>query len=132
VKKRWLKSAGWLYALLAALGATAPAAAHPHVWVEARAEIIFDTEARVTGIRQTWVFDPAYSAYAIMGLNMDRDGRPDQGKLTELADENLTALAEANYFTTMRVAAPLPPLPPPAAQKPPLRTTASCCGSCCP
>ena len=103
MKTRWFKSAGWLYALIAALGTTAPVAAHPHVWVEARAEIIFDTQARVTEIRQTWVFDRAYSAYAIMGLDMDQDGRLDQGKLTELADESLAALAEANYFTTMRV-----------------------------
>jgi len=71
--------------------------------VEARAEIIFDAEAQVTGIRQTWVFDPAYSAYAIMGLNVDRDGRPDQANLTELADASLASLAEANYFTAVKV-----------------------------
>ncbi len=94
--------AGFLV-LLAGLGATAPTAAHPHVWVEARAKIIFDTKARVRGIRQTWIFDPAYSAYPSMGLDMDRDGRPDQVKLTELADENLAALAEANYLITMEV-----------------------------
>jgi ABC-type uncharacterized transport system substrate-binding protein len=34
---------------------------------------------------------------------MDRDGRPDQAKLTELAETTLASLAEADYFTTMRV-----------------------------
>jgi ABC-type uncharacterized transport system substrate-binding protein len=103
VKIRRLDPAGWLLAILAGVGATAPAAAHPHVWVEARADIIFDAEARVTGIRQTWIFDPAYSAYAIMGLDMGRDGRPDPEKLTELADANLASLADTDYFTALKV-----------------------------
>ncbi len=80
-----------------------PAVAHPHVWVEASTQIVFDAAARVTGIRHTWILDPAYSAYATMGFDMDRDGNADPKKLEELAETNLASLAATNYFTAVKV-----------------------------
>ncbi len=103
VHRRWFELAGRLLGLLAGLAATAPALAHPHVWVDARAEIVFDATARVIGIRHTWIFDPAYSAYTTMGLDTDGDGNPDPEKLAQLAETNLLSLAEAEYFTTLEV-----------------------------
>ncbi|WP_404286833.1 DUF1007 family protein [Microvirga sp. RSM25] len=103
MERQWLARTGWLSGLLAGLATTAPAVAHPHVWVEAHAEIVFDASARVAGIRHTWTFDPAYSAYATMGLDMDRDGNADPAKLADLAETNLASLAEANYFTAVKV-----------------------------
>ncbi|MFC4173532.1 DUF1007 family protein [Microvirga sp. GCM10011540] len=103
MQRQWLDRTGWLSSLLAGLVITAPAIAHPHVWVEASTQIVFDAAARVTGIRHTWIFDPAYSAYATMGFDMDRDGNADPDKLAELAESNLASLAETNYFTAVKV-----------------------------
>lgn len=103
MQRQWFDRTGWLSGLIAGLAAAAPAVAHPYVWVEARAEIVFDASARVAGIRHPWTFDPAYSSYATMGLDMDRDGNPDPEKLAELAETNLASLAEANYFTAIKV-----------------------------
>ncbi len=103
MQRQWFDRTGWLSGFLAGLAITMPAVAHPHVWVEARAEIVFDATARVTGIRHTWIFDPAYSAYTTMGLDTDKDGSPDPDKLEELAEANLASLAEANYFTAVKV-----------------------------
>jgi ABC-type uncharacterized transport system substrate-binding protein len=36
---------------------------HRHVWIENRAEVVFDDTVRLIGIRNVWVFDPVYSAY---------------------------------------------------------------------
>ena len=49
---------------------------HRHVWIENRAEIVFDDTARLIGIRHVWVFDPVYSAYLTMGLDADQNGSP--------------------------------------------------------
>jgi ABC-type uncharacterized transport system substrate-binding protein len=78
VERQWLARAGWLSDLLAWLATTVPAIAHPHVWGKARAEIVFDLAARVTGIRHTWIFDPAFAAYTTMGLDAGGDGSPER------------------------------------------------------
>jgi ABC-type uncharacterized transport system substrate-binding protein len=53
----------------------APALAHPHVWVTARAELLYAADGKVTGVRHAWTFDKAYSAYVTQGLDADKDGK---------------------------------------------------------
>jgi ABC-type uncharacterized transport system substrate-binding protein len=79
--------------------AAAPALAHPHVWVVAKSEIVFDEARRFTGIRQSWTFDDAYSAFMTINLDANKDGVPDADKLAELAKTNLASLAEFEFFT---------------------------------
>lgn len=84
--------------LLAFLAAATPACAHPHVWVEARAEVQFDKAGLVSGIRNAWVFDEMYSAFAVQGL--EKDGKLATEKdLASLAKTNVESLAEYEYFT---------------------------------
>jgi ABC-type uncharacterized transport system substrate-binding protein len=77
--------------------------AHPHVWVAARSEIVFDRDHKLSAIRQTWTFDQEYSAFAVLGLDTHRDHKPDSDKLAELARTNLASLAEWNWFTGLKV-----------------------------
>ena len=58
-------------ALVAALATTSLAEAHPHIFVDARSEIVFDPEGRISAVRQIWQFDEAFTAYAIQGLDAD-------------------------------------------------------------
>jgi ABC-type uncharacterized transport system substrate-binding protein len=81
-----------------ALATATPALAHPHVWVEAREEVLFDPSGKMTGIRSTWRFDEMYSAFAVQGL--EKDGKLATPKdLAPLAETNVTSLAEFDYFT---------------------------------
>lgn len=77
----------------------APVAAHPHVWVTAKAVVLYGPEARVTAIRHGWTFDEAYSAYAVQGFETGPDGKPRADKLAELAKINIESLAESGFFT---------------------------------
>lgn len=70
----WRKSCAAL-ALLAALTAT-PASAHPHVWIDYSAVVLFDGTA-IKGVRMTWTFDQMYSSM----LFHDYTSRP-HGPLT--------------------------------------------------
>jgi ABC-type uncharacterized transport system substrate-binding protein len=79
-----------------------PAAAHPHVWVTAKAEIVFGSDGRVTGVRHHWVFDEAYTAYVTQGLDKDNDGKLIPEELQGLADENAASLNEFDYFTVLK------------------------------
>ena len=82
-----------------ALVAAVPARAHPHVWVEARAEIVFDAAGRVAAVRHSWTFDEAFSAFASQGLDTDGDGVLTRAELQPLADINVESLAEFDFFT---------------------------------
>lgn len=97
------RSAAWPW--LAAIAALLPvaAAAHPHGWVDVRVEVLFDGQGRVAGLRETWLFDDYYSAYAVEGMDEDGDGAPDPARLRALLKENMTNLAEYDYFTRVTV-----------------------------
>ncbi len=78
--------------------ATAPAAAHPHAWIEMRSDVVFDDAGRVTALNVDWTFDADYSAMAIEGLDKNGDGFYSAGELQPLATENIEALKEYDYF----------------------------------
>ncbi|SEP39487.1 Protein of unknown function [Methylobacterium sp. UNC300MFChir4.1] len=60
-------------------------------------------EYNLSAIRQTWTFDPEYSAFAVLRLDSHRDHKPDADRLAELARTNLASLAEWNWFTSPKV-----------------------------
>ena len=73
--------------------------AHPHVFVAAKAEIIFDGQGNVLGVNHVWTFDESYSAFATMGFPKDKDGKFDAAKMAELAKVNAESLGDFGYFT---------------------------------
>jgi ABC-type uncharacterized transport system substrate-binding protein len=87
------------FALLAPLFAAGSASAHPHVWVDAKAEIVFDGKGEITGIRHIWQFDPDFTAYATLNLDKNNDGKLSMAELQPLADTNMDALKEYDFFT---------------------------------
>lgn len=85
-------------AALVSVAATTAAAAHPHVWVETHAAVVFGKDGKVDAIRNDWVFDEMYSAFQVEGLEKN-------GKLATTADlasrakTNVDDLKEYEYFT---------------------------------
>ena len=61
-----------LLALLLA-GAATPAAAHPHVFVDATVEVLTEAGA-VTGARLVWIYDDFFSLMMTEDLGIDADG----------------------------------------------------------
>jgi ABC-type uncharacterized transport system substrate-binding protein len=89
-------------AVVASLGLAPPALAHPHVWVTAKAELVYGPDGKVTAVRHTWTFDPAYSAFVTQGLDKNNDGTLTADELQELAKTNTDSLAEFDYFTHLK------------------------------
>jgi ABC-type uncharacterized transport system substrate-binding protein len=93
---------GWVSALAAGLGALAisasAAAAHPHVWVTSKSQLIFE-KGVATAIRHAWTFDDMFSAQAVQGLDVNNDGTYTREELAPLAEINVTSMADFDFFT---------------------------------
>ncbi len=98
---RWRALAGAVLAL--ALSTPMAALAHPHVFVDAKAEIVFDSQGRMTAVRNIWRFDPAFSAFASQGLDKNGDGRLSHAELAPLAKTNVDSLNYYGFFTRLSV-----------------------------
>ena len=72
--------------LILALAVAGPAAAHPHIFVDAGLRLAVDGQGRATGVEVTWAYDELYSLFTFgdLGLDSDYDG--------ELTAQELTAL----------------------------------------
>lgn len=88
---------------LALLVAAPPAAAHPHIWIEASAQLQL-TQGAVRAIEVTWVFDDLYSYAVAADFDRDGDGRLDAAELQELAELSRQNLADYGFFTHLRIA----------------------------
>lgn len=74
------------------------ASAHPHVWVTAKEQVIFNPEGKIAAIRAAWTFDDMYSSFAIQGLG-DPNKILTREELAPLAKTNVDSLAEFGWFT---------------------------------
>jgi ABC-type uncharacterized transport system substrate-binding protein len=97
--RRWAASAAFLSALAAA---AAPAAAHPHVWIEMRSDVVFDDKGQITAMNLMWTFDDGYAQMAIDGLDTNGDGVYSPSELEPLTKENIASLKDYEFFTVMR------------------------------
>ena len=95
-------SAAALAMLALAPGLSTPAAAHPHVWVQMRSDVVFNDAGLIAAMNVMWTFDAAYTQMALDGLDSNGDGVYSQDEIAPLAKENLKALKDYDYFTVMR------------------------------
>ena len=84
------------------LTTTAPAGAHPHVWVTVKSQIAFASDGRVSAVIHDWVFDEMYSSFATQGLAPPGQ-LVNKEQFAALAKENAGSLAEIGYFTTLKI-----------------------------
>jgi ABC-type uncharacterized transport system substrate-binding protein len=88
-----------LLAALASLAIAAQASAHPHVWVKSTSELVYAADGSITGIRQHWVFDDMFTAFALQGTESKEKGKYTREELAPLAKVNVESLKEYDYFT---------------------------------
>jgi len=90
-----------LFAVAATLSMMAVAYSHPHVLPTVRTDLIFSPAGHVTAIRYTWLYDSAYSTFAGRDIDADKDGTISAGELAAFAKNQIDALAEHSFFTTV-------------------------------
>jgi ABC-type uncharacterized transport system substrate-binding protein len=89
--------------LLSAIAAgPSPAAAHPHVWVDADVTLTFK-DRKIDAMQVTWIFDEIFTASAIEDFDSRHTGRLDAEGLKRLVAQSSKSLRNFSYFTYLDV-----------------------------
>ncbi|AXV16239.1 DUF1007 domain-containing protein [Neorhizobium sp. SOG26] len=78
-----------------------PALAHPHVFAEARLEVVAGADGNVAELHNVWRFDEMFSSSVILDFDKNTDLKLDEAELAELGETMRTSLADYSYFTTI-------------------------------
>ncbi|RLQ88435.1 DUF1007 family protein [Notoacmeibacter ruber] len=97
-----------------AMAVMAPAAAlsHPHVWAEARMEVVIEGDT-VTALRHVWRFDDIFTATVIMEFDSNADDTLDAAELEAVGKVIRESTAEFDYFQSVTVNGKAAPMMPP-------------------
>ncbi len=90
---------GLLALIFVGLAAPSPAAAHPHVWITTKSQILYAPDGSVSGVRHAWTFDDMFSTYAVQGIEPKVRGSYSREELAPLAQTNVESLKEFGFFT---------------------------------
>ncbi|MBL0371741.1 DUF1007 family protein [Rhizobium sp. KVB221] len=77
------------------------AAAHPHVFADARLEIVANDDAQITELHNIWRFDEVFSSSVLMDFDKNANLKLDPPELEEIGKTVLTSLEEFGYYTTL-------------------------------
>ncbi len=76
-------------------------AAHPHSWIDMKADMILDEQGQLIAIRQHWSFD-AYFSMVTMADAMNEHGDKQTG-LAKMADQMISNLTRHRYFSVLTI-----------------------------
>jgi ABC-type uncharacterized transport system substrate-binding protein len=85
----------------AALAAPAVSLAHPHIFAEARLEVVAGQDGTVSELRNVWRFDEMFSASVVMDFDKNSNAELDPDELAEVGKTVLESLEEFSYYTTI-------------------------------
>lgn len=88
---------------VAALLALAPAAAaaHPHVFADARLEVVAGADGTIRELRNVWRFDDVFSSQVLLDFDKNTNLVLDRDELEEIGRTVRNSLEEFGYYTTL-------------------------------
>jgi ABC-type uncharacterized transport system substrate-binding protein len=88
---------------LAALLAMTPAAAfaHPHVFADARLEVVAGSDGNIEELHNVWRFDEVFSSQVLLDFDKNTNLVLDPQELEEVGRTVLASLEEFGYYTTL-------------------------------
>jgi ABC-type uncharacterized transport system substrate-binding protein len=92
------------FATIAVLGAAClpvPALAHPHIFAEARLEIVAGADGNIAQLQNVWRFDEVFSSSVILDYDKNSNFKLDPDELAALGETMRKSLADFHYFTTI-------------------------------
>ncbi|MFS8146679.1 DUF1007 family protein [Rhizobium sp. BR 249] len=91
--------------LMAALLSLAPAAAfaHPHIFVEARLEVVAGKDGSVEELRNVWRFDEVFSSSVVMDFDKNTDLKLEPNELAEVGKTVKQSLADYDYYMNLTI-----------------------------
>ena len=98
---RWVTAASTL--LMAGFVLSKPAYTHPHVFAEARLEVVSTTTGQLEELRHVWRFDELFTSTVIFEFDQNLNNKLDDGELAEVANVVTTSIADFGYFQSVSV-----------------------------
>ncbi|HEV7317001.1 MAG TPA: DUF1007 family protein [Ensifer sp.] len=86
---------------LATLLAPSLVFAHPHIFAEARLEVVSDDKDEISELRNVWRFDELFSSSVVLDFDKNSNAALDPDELAEVGQTVLESLSEYNYYTTI-------------------------------
>lgn len=80
-----------------------PALAHPHIFAEARLEVVAGTDGNVAELHNVWRFDEVFSSSVLLDFDKNTDLKLDAKELAALGEVMRKSLGDYHYFTTITV-----------------------------
>lgn len=84
------------------LGSTLLPNAHPHVFVDARMEVVINEENAFTELRHVWRFDELFSATLLIDFDNNGNNQLDEDEIKEITDTVQKSIAEYDFYTAIR------------------------------
>lgn len=98
-------AAAFVFATASLIVSAPPRAqAHPHIWIDAFVEVVFD-DGQVTALRINWTFDPFFTGMAAADFDADGNAELDQAEAAELAANSAENLKDVGFFTHIWIGA---------------------------
>ncbi len=72
--------------------------AHPHVFAEARLDVMVNPDRTVKSLRHLWRFDDVFSSTVLMEFDKNADNKLDDSELQDVSQTIFDSLAEYRYF----------------------------------
>lgn len=79
----------------------AAALAHPHIFAEARLEVVAGEDGTVSELRNVWRFDEMFSSSVVLDFDKNSNLKLDPDELAEVGQTVLESLEEFSYYTTI-------------------------------
>ena len=89
-------------AVAGALAMTQPGQAHPHIWIDSAAKLVFE-HGTLVGVEAHWTLDPFVSALLIQDFDVDGNGMFDPEEATALEQATFVGLSEFGFYTHLRI-----------------------------
>lgn len=86
------------------LAAAGPASAHPHVFAEARLDVVLGPDRKsIHSLRHLWRFDELFSSTVLLEFDKNSDLTLDDDELKDVASTISASLADYDYFQLVTV-----------------------------
>ncbi|MBY3598953.1 DUF1007 family protein [Rhizobium bangladeshense] len=91
--------------LMTALLSLAPAAAfaHPHIFVEARLEVVAGADGSIEELRNVWRFDEVFSSSVVMDFDKNTDLKLEPNELAQVGNTVKQSLADYDYYMNLTI-----------------------------
>lgn len=90
-------------ACVAALAVPLPAFSHPHVFAEARLDVMVTPQGQVKSLRHLWRFDDLFSSTVLLEFDANSDLKLDAEELKEVSRVVYDSIGDYDYFQMVRL-----------------------------